>query len=207
MVVKLPPKVIVLIPLLTPVPPYCGCTVVALQVPVVTLPTLTKADAVVRLGWLALDEFSVPNNTAPELPMVPACTVLAIMVPFDVKAAVVVRADAVNVVNAPVLGTALPIGVLLIELKLAGSPILAIGLPLSVALAAVMATLPLMLSAVRVPSPVTFGWLAVNSVPVYPPDALIPAARIVVASTRSAVTLPAIFPLNELVAKTVGEVI
>ena len=38
LVVRLPPRVIVLVPLLTPVPPYVGLTTVPCQVPVETVP-------------------------------------------------------------------------------------------------------------------------------------------------------------------------
>jgi hypothetical protein len=42
-VLILPPNVIVLDPLSTPVPPYIGSMIVAFQVPVVTVPSVTKS--------------------------------------------------------------------------------------------------------------------------------------------------------------------
>ena len=67
---------------------------------------------VVMFGWLALELFSVPYNTALALPIVAAFTVAAIIVPELVIAAVCVAQLTVNPVNVPTVVKLLAVTVL-----------------------------------------------------------------------------------------------
>ena len=94
------------------------------------------------------------------------------------------------------------IGVLLIELKLADPPTVAISEPLYV-------PNPLIVIPLSVPKLVIFGCAAVNTAPLNPELAVTPAALTVVALTVVAETLPVNVPLNapvNVVAATVPAV-
>ena len=89
-----------------------------LSVPVRVAPLLPIVPAFTVAAMTVPDAVNEdPVYTAPALPIVAAFTVLAITVPLEVKLATVVSPLADNVVNAPVLGVALPIGVLLMLTK------------------------------------------------------------------------------------------
>jgi hypothetical protein len=95
----------------------------------------------------------------------------------------------VAVVNVPADGVTLPITVLLIDVKLALPPTVAISTPLYVAY-------PEIVSPDNVPKLVMYGWDADSTGPVNPVDALTAVPVTLAAVTIVADTLPIKLPLN-----------
>ena len=103
-----------------------------------------------------------------------------------------------NVVNAPVFGVVLPIGVLLIDANVPPEPSVAMVAPFNVA-APVNVTGPVTVRLANVPKEVTYGCAAVCMVPTMPDAALVPmlVALIVVAVKDVVLTAVAVmFPVT-----------